>query len=196
MDEKYSPGGNPGQEQRATSDSSITHNVATVKFRLREYLHAKSIEITHTGFIRCPFHDDKSPSCKVNDDYVHCFACGESGDVYRVAAALIGIPCDKEHFRKIASEVEQTLGIPEWKPTKRTKQNPSGFKLSQSTVFRHELLKDFAAAIDSGDMERAYNRAHLLFAFFMLPEDKPDQEKDKQPLRERIAAYGIRGRHE
>ena len=78
-----------------------------IKDQLRDYLHAKGVKITHNDFIQCLWHDDKNPSCKVNDDYVHCFACKESGDIYTVASALIGVPCDREHFREIATDVEK-----------------------------------------------------------------------------------------
>ena len=119
----------------------VKHNI---KNRLREYLHAKGFEPNSSGLINCFWHDDKNPSCKVNVDYVHCFSCGESGGIFEVAAALIGIPCDKEHFREIAADVEKTLGLPEWKPPKRSMRIPPGFKLSKSAVYREELLKEFA----------------------------------------------------
>ena len=32
------------------------------------------------GKIRCPYHDDSTPSCHVYDDHFHCFACGAHGD--------------------------------------------------------------------------------------------------------------------
>jgi hypothetical protein len=142
-----------------------SHNIHS---RLREYLRAKNIEINDRGFIRCPWHEDKHPSCKVNDEYVHCFSCQESGDIYKVAAALLGVPCDKEHFREIANDVEKSLGLPEWQPPKQLWK--SNVKLSQSAVYRSELLREFAKALDSGDMGRAYHDAGLLFALFMLPE--------------------------
>ena len=143
-------------------------NISKVKARLREYLQAKGIEISSNGLIHCPWHDDKNPSCKVNDDYVYCFACNESGDIFKVAATLIGIPHNKENFREIAAEVERTLGIPEWKPDKQALRSP--LTLSKSVIFQNELLRDFARAIDAADFETAFFRAQLLFGLFMLPE--------------------------
>ena len=35
------------------------------------------------GFIRCPFHNDRTPSLKLYDDHFHCFGCGAHGDVIR-----------------------------------------------------------------------------------------------------------------
>jgi CHC2 zinc finger len=32
------------------------------------------------GKIRCPFHDDSTPSCHIYSDHFHCFGCGAHGD--------------------------------------------------------------------------------------------------------------------
>ena len=32
-------------------------------------------------FVPCPFHDEKTPSCKVGEKRFHCFGCGAGGDV-------------------------------------------------------------------------------------------------------------------
>jgi hypothetical protein len=165
-----------------------------IKSRLLDYLRAKGIEPNHSGFIHCPWHDDKTPSCKVNDEYVYCFTCNESGDIFKVAAALIGVPCDKEHFREIANDVENSLGLPQWQPPKRREKNC--VKLSESAVYRSELLKEFAKAIDTGDVQQAHYKATLLFALFMLPEGEPEQKKPKPTLRDRMSGYGLRGWHE
>ena len=45
------------------------------------------------GFIRCPFHADRTPSLKLYGDHFHCFGCGAHGDVIDLTAALLG--CSK-----------------------------------------------------------------------------------------------------
>ena len=42
------------------------------------------------GFMRCPFHADRTPSLKLYGDHFHCFGCGAHGDVIDLTAALIG----------------------------------------------------------------------------------------------------------
>ena len=32
------------------------------------------------GKVRCPFHDDSTPSCQIYDDHYHCFGCGARGN--------------------------------------------------------------------------------------------------------------------
>jgi hypothetical protein len=34
-------------------------------------------ELPKRGFIICPFHKEKTPSCKVFTDHIHCFGCGK-----------------------------------------------------------------------------------------------------------------------
>jgi DNA primase len=174
--------------------------VNDIKRRLEEYLRAKGIKPNEQGLIKCLWHEDESPSCKVNDEYLYCFTCNEHGDIYTAAAALLGVPCDREHFPAIARDVEKTLGITNtWQPPKRRPGEPRiDIKLSQSAVYRSELLKEFAHAIDDGNLEAASHKASLLLALFMLPEGeaKPAPEKPKKSkgmtIEERMAAWGPR----
>jgi len=39
------------------------------------------LKINRSGMICCPFHDDRHPSLKLNEDYFYCFGCGAKGDV-------------------------------------------------------------------------------------------------------------------
>ena len=34
----------------------------------------------------CPFHNEKTPSCKINDDQgtYYCFGCGARGDIFTI----------------------------------------------------------------------------------------------------------------
>lgn len=44
----------------------------------------------HSGMCLCPFHDDRSPSMKVDTRYF-CFGCHETGDVIDLTARLFGL---------------------------------------------------------------------------------------------------------
>ena len=154
-------GGAAGRANGLVNDN-LSHHRRNVKARLKEYLKAKGIEPNYNGMIHCPWHEDKNPSCKVNDEIVYCFSCNESGNVYEVAATLLGLPCDQKHFRTIASDVERALGLPELKPPERRGKSNPRFRLSESAVYRSELLKELRAALDAGDEERACDRAYLL----------------------------------
>ena len=44
-----------------------------------------------TGMVRCPFHDDHTPSLKLYPGNYHCFGCGAHGDVVNLVAGLLGL---------------------------------------------------------------------------------------------------------
>ncbi|MCD8344937.1 MAG: CHC2 zinc finger domain-containing protein [Oscillospiraceae bacterium] len=49
------------------------------------------LEPNHSGMVRCPFHEDKHPSMKLNEDYFYCFGCGASGDVIELTGRLFNL---------------------------------------------------------------------------------------------------------
>ena len=49
------------------------------------------LPITTTGMTCCPFHEDHTPSMKLNDAYYYCFGCGATGDVIDLTARLFDL---------------------------------------------------------------------------------------------------------
>ena len=43
------------------------------------------------GMVCCPFHDDHTPSLKLNEDYFYCFGCQAGGDVVSLTARLFDL---------------------------------------------------------------------------------------------------------
>ena len=48
-------------------------------------------KVNRGDMICCPFHDDRHPSMKLNEDYFYCFGCGTTGDVIDFVARLFGL---------------------------------------------------------------------------------------------------------
>ena len=61
------------------------------------------IEVKRGGMACCPFHDDKNPSMKLNEEYFYCFGCGATGDVIDLTARLYNL-CPKEAAEKLAQD--------------------------------------------------------------------------------------------
>jgi DNA primase len=61
--------------------------------RLLDYLGIKGVEIKD-GKCRCldPAHEDKNPSCVINQGFFHCFSCGVGGDIYDAVQLLEETP--------------------------------------------------------------------------------------------------------
>lgn len=59
-----------------------------------------------SGFICCPFHNEKTPSMKINKDYFHCFGCGVSGDVFKFVQLMDNCSF-KEAFIRLGGDWEE-----------------------------------------------------------------------------------------
>ena len=68
--------------------------------------------VNRNGMACCPFHNDKTPSMKLDQRY-HCFGCGADGDVIDFAAALYGLG-----KKEAAIQLAQDFGLSyeDWKP--------------------------------------------------------------------------------
>ena len=85
----------------------------------------------------CPFHDDRTPSMKLNEDYFYCFGCGATGDVIDLAARLFGLS-GYDAAKKLAAD----FGIAEQKPSVLAKLKRS--KSQEETERRcFRVLEDY-----------------------------------------------------
>ena len=55
---------------------------------MKEAAEHYNLKIGRSDMACCPFHNDHTPSMKLNEDYFYCFGCGASGDVIDFAARL------------------------------------------------------------------------------------------------------------
>ena len=70
------------------------------------------LKIGRGNMVCCPFHADRTPSMKLNEDYFYCFGCGDHGDVIDLTARLFQLP-PAEAAKKLAAD----FGIAEQKPS-------------------------------------------------------------------------------
>ena len=61
------------------------------------------LPITTTGMTCCPFHEDHTPSVKLNGTYYYCFGCGATGDVIDLTARLFDLS-SLQAARKLAQD--------------------------------------------------------------------------------------------
>lgn len=108
--------------------SAVTPRMAAERYGL---------PVRQGNMICCPFHDDRTPSLKLNEDYFYCFGCGATGDVIDLAARLFGLS-GYDAAKKLAAD----LGITEQKPSvlARLKRSKSQAEL-ESRSFR--VLGDY-----------------------------------------------------
>ena len=70
---------------------------------IREAAERYGIEVRRNSMACCPFHDDKNPSMKLNEEYFYCFGCGATGDVIDLTARLYNLS-PKEAAGKLAQD--------------------------------------------------------------------------------------------
>ena len=68
----------------------------------RQVAEMYGLKIRRNNMVSCPFHNDRTPSMKV-DNRFHCFGCGADGDVIDFVSRLYGIS-SLEAAQKIASD--------------------------------------------------------------------------------------------
>ena len=86
-----------------TMKAAVTPRMAAERYGL---------PVRQGNMTRCPFHDDRTPSMKLNEDYFYCFGCGAHGDVIALAAQLFDLP-QAEAAKKLAAD----FGITDQKPS-------------------------------------------------------------------------------
>ena len=70
---------------------------------VREAAQMYGVEANRNDMACCPFHDDKHPSMKLNEEYFYCFGCGATGDVIDFTARLYNLS-PKEAAEKLAQD--------------------------------------------------------------------------------------------
>lgn len=103
------------------------------------------IKIRRNGMACCPFHNDKTPSMKVDTRY-YCFGCKATGDVIDFVASLYGL-AKYESAVKLANDFGIEYGSRHKKikyPTRKTKPKQSYEKRFQLTRLKCiRILADY-----------------------------------------------------
>lgn len=73
----------------------------------REVAEAYGIRVNHSSMACCPFHDDRVPSMKVDQNFI-CFGCGAKGDVIDFAAKLFHLT-PYEAAKKLIADMGLTV---------------------------------------------------------------------------------------
>ena len=75
------------------------------------------LKVSHNGMACCPFHNDRHPSLKLNEEYFFCFGCGAKGDVIDFVARLFDLSSYEAAQRLaadfgISTEPGQPVAVP------------------------------------------------------------------------------------
>ena len=149
---------------------------------LRQAAEHYGLRVLPNGMTCCPFHKDRHPSLKLNEDYFFCFGCGASGEVIDFTAKLFGVSL-KDAVTKLAAD----FGVSEDSRQVSVRQNP--FRLEELrcrrvlTAYLHLLKKwktQYAPntpgdSLDDRFVERCQQYAHIAGLLEMLDEASSTQ---------------------
>ena len=113
------------------------------------------IRVGRNGMACCPFHNDRTPSMKVDSRY-YCFGCGASGDVIDFAASLHGLG-----KRDAAVRLAEDFSIPydgaiRTPAAKRTPPKPTPEqRLRQAEQHYFKVLCDYLHLLERWKIEYA-----------------------------------------
>ena len=102
---------------------------ATVRQAAEHY----GLKIGQGNMVCCPFHADRTPSMKLNEDYFYCFGCGTSGDVIDLVAKLFNLS-SYDAAKKLADD----FGIDPDKPPAAAALRKTKYPLAKT--FQNETL--------------------------------------------------------
>ena len=98
------------------------------------------LKVNRNGMACCPFHNDRHPSLKLNEDYFFCFGCGAKGDVIDLVARLFNMS-SYEAAQKLASD----FGLDPKPPTAAAMAKPKRPYIRQ---FREDEMLCFRVLTD------------------------------------------------
>ena len=98
------------------------------------------LKVNRNGMACCPFHNDRHPSLKLNEEYFFCFGCGAKGDVIDFVARLFDLS-SYEAVQKLAAD----FGLDPKPPTVAALPKPKHPCIRQ---FREDEMLCFRALTD------------------------------------------------
>lgn len=141
---------------------SVKANVST-----RQAAERYGLQVKHGGMCRCPFHNDKTPSMKVDKRY-HCFGCQADGDVISFTGRLFSLT-PKQAALKLADD----FGL-QYDPQQKIPYEKHRLRVNEQDVFKYKAAYCFDELI---------NYRNLLTTWLQQFAPKsPDEEPDPRFL--------------
>ena len=172
-------------------DESVFETVKQ-SITVREAAQMYGIEVNRSGMACCPFHDDKNPSMKLNEEYFYCFGCGATGDVIDFTARLYNLS-PKEAAEKLAQDfgLAYDSQAPPRRRYVRQKSEAQKFKEDRDHTFRvladyfHLLRKwetDYTPKTPEENphprfMEAIQRKDYVGYLLDFFLEDSPEEQK-------------------
>ena len=86
------------------------------------------LPVRQGNMVCCPFHNDRTPSMKLNEEYFYCFGCGAHGDVVALTAQLFDLPPQRppRSWRQISASPGRSRPFSQSYSAGNRRRKPSG----------------------------------------------------------------------
>ena len=121
------------------------------------------LKVSRNNMVCCPFHNDRHPSLKLNEDYFSCFGCGATGDVVDFTARLLGLSA-YESAQRLAADFGLDISRPSVVAQVK-KYRPRVNQLKQDELFCMNVLSGYLHLLE--DWKERYAPE--------TPENEPDE---------------------
>ena len=142
------------------------------------------VEVHRGNMALCPFHRERTPSCKLYEDHYYCFGCQAHGDVIRLVQELFGLT-PIEAVKQINSDFGLGLDVdkpPDMEKINRRRQEIARQKAEQANMERmYDILLRYYTLLDRYKMQYApkapddeidgryvYAVHHIEYAWYLL----------------------------
>ena len=159
---------------------------------VREVAEMYGIQVNRNGMACCPFHDDRHPSMKLNEEYFYCFGCGATGDVIGLTSRLYNLT-PKEAAEKLAQDfgLAYDSQAPPRRQYVRQKSEAQKFKEDRDRSFcvladYYHLLRKWETAyapktpeehLHPRYMEAIHKKDYVGYLLDCFLEDNPEEQK-------------------
>ena len=132
------------------------------------------IRVGRNGMVCCPFHNDRTPSMKV-DSRFYCFGCGASGDVIDFAANFFDLPL-YEAAQRLAADFGVDANQPPTKEVleKRRQKAEAPDERFEEACHKLDEAEYYLDILAFGD---SYERAEVVN--YLLVDGRLDKLKEK-----------------
>lgn len=160
------------------------------------------LEVNKSSMAVCPFHNERTPSCKLYERNYYCFGCQAHGDVISLVQNLFGLT-PIEAVRQINSDFGLCLNVD--KPpdrediqrVNRQKQECEAYQQWENYAYKILndylwLMRDYAERYapqnpnDIPDSRFVYSQHHLNYAEYIADEFLLADKEEKISMREEI----------
>lgn len=123
---------------------------ATVRQAAEHY----GLKIGQGNMVCCPFHADRTPSMKLNEDYFYCFGCGAHGDVIDLVAKLFNLS-SYDAAKKLAYDFGIDPDKPPAAAALRKPKYPLAKAFQNETLHCQRILYDYLHLLERWKMQYA-----------------------------------------